>query len=191
MKGNNDATDPDQDQAPAPPYNVGRAAHHQPQDSADMVPRITAAGDTQVRWLTREGLLDEPDLLVSLPRRKPGAGRGRFRAGAQTPGTGRSVRGHPRWQRNCRSFRFGVTREYPFVNLARRPLFVTVTVRPMAVAGESRPDCGIDGSIRSEPGTTGPPARHRSLYSMPGYRDLGRYPGNHLREPPCKPSQAL
>ena len=51
----------------------------------------------------------------------------------------------------------GVMCEYPFVNRgARRPLFVTVTIQLMAVAGESRPGCGIDGSIRSEPGTTGP-----------------------------------
>jgi len=37
VKGSNDATDPGQDQAPATPDHAARSAHHQPQDSADMV----------------------------------------------------------------------------------------------------------------------------------------------------------
>ena len=81
MKGNNDATDPGQDQAPAAPHNSGRSAHHQPQNSADMVSRITAADDTQVAWLRREGLLDELDSHVSA---FPGPSQGsRFRAGGR------------------------------------------------------------------------------------------------------------
>ena len=59
---NNDATDPGQDQAPPAAHDNGRSAHGQQQDSADMVSRLTAAGDTQIRWLTREGVLDELDL---------------------------------------------------------------------------------------------------------------------------------
>ena len=51
-KRNNDATDPGQDQAPATRQNTGRSAHHQPQDRANLVSRITATDDTQIRWLT-------------------------------------------------------------------------------------------------------------------------------------------
>ena len=58
-EGNGDATDPGHDQAPPAPHVTGRAAHRQPQDSAAMVFRITAAGDTQIRPLTREDMENE------------------------------------------------------------------------------------------------------------------------------------
>ena len=48
--------------------NTGRSAHHQPQDSADLVSRITAAGDTQIRWLT-------PQALPGLQPRPKGSSR--------------------------------------------------------------------------------------------------------------------
>src|SRR6266550_1100699 len=61
-KEKGDATDPGHDQAPPAPHDTGRAAHHQPQDSAAMVFRITAAGDTHIRPLTREDMPNELDL---------------------------------------------------------------------------------------------------------------------------------
>ena len=38
-----------------------------------MVFRTTATRNTQIRWLTREGLLEELDLLIFACRRKPEA----------------------------------------------------------------------------------------------------------------------
>jgi hypothetical protein len=79
------------------PDNTGQSAHHQPHDSADMVSRITAAGDTQVCWLTREARQYGLDPPSSLPRPKlPGPGQQNSRGRAQTLGTGRSVRGRSR-----------------------------------------------------------------------------------------------
>ena len=44
---------------------------------------------------------------------------------------------------------------------------------------------------RRDPGSAArPPARQRSLCFMPGCGDLGRWSGNHLREPPCALSPA-
>src|SRR5262245_35456054 len=88
MKGHSDATDPGPDQAPPTQRDTGRSAHPQPQDSADMVFRTTATRNTQIRWLTREGLLEELDLLIFACRRKPEAKAkvARFaRASAGTP----------------------------------------------------------------------------------------------------------
>jgi hypothetical protein len=80
VKRNNDATDSGQDQAPATRQNTGRSAHHQPQDSADLVSRITATGEKQLRWLT-------PQALPGLQPR-PCAD-----AGESVPGLGRTPRG--------------------------------------------------------------------------------------------------
>ena len=45
--------------------------HHQQQDSADMVSRITTADDSQARRLTREGPPDEPGLFLLASTPKP------------------------------------------------------------------------------------------------------------------------
>jgi len=63
VKGIGDATDQGHDQAPPAPHDTGRAAHPQQQDSAAMVFRITAAGDTRIRPLTREDMPNELDPL--------------------------------------------------------------------------------------------------------------------------------
>ena len=62
MKGNGDATDPGHDQAPPASHDTGRAADRQPHDCAAVVFRITAAGDTRIRPLTREDMPNELDL---------------------------------------------------------------------------------------------------------------------------------
>ena len=56
---NRDATDPGQDRAPPAAYSSGRPAHQQQQDRADMVSRLAAVRDWQIRWLTREGVLGQ------------------------------------------------------------------------------------------------------------------------------------
>jgi len=83
----------------------------------------------------------------------------------------------------------GVTRQYPFVNLARCLLSVTVTVQPIAVTGVPAGLRDRSPSIRPEPVLQ---ARQGGggVFTLPGYRDLGRCSGNHFREPPCKLPQA-
>jgi hypothetical protein len=101
------------------------------------------------------------------------------------------------WQTERQPRIFGVTREHPFVNPAGRSLSVTVTVQLMTL-GESWPGFGIDGlaPVRTwcfRPGRAEVPVTGRgagSLCAMPDCGDLGRCSGNHLREPPCRLSQA-
>jgi len=45
-----------------------RSAHHQPQDGADVVSRITTVGKSHIRWLRHEALLGQLHLLGFAPR---------------------------------------------------------------------------------------------------------------------------